>query len=100
MAKTPTAAAAANNETVVSSAGDTDLVLRQAGDDTGPVQKAGEAGPPSSLVTGKGSATGASAGGEQPYEGRRTDSTAEAGAQKYSVQVHSDEAVGGLKQGL
>lgn len=48
-------------------------------------------GPPSSLETGKGSATGATAGGKQDAEGRRGDSTAEAGAQTYSVQCHTDD---------
>lgn len=48
-------------------------------------------GPPSSIETGKGSATGATAGGKQDAEGRRGDSTVEASAQTYSVQVHTDE---------
>lgn len=51
---------------------------------------AAKKGPPSSLETGKGSATGASAGGSHDYEGRRGDSTAEAKAQTYSVQCHTD----------
>lgn len=50
-------------------------------------------GPPSSLETGKGSPTGASAGGDTDYEGRRGD--AEGKSMVYSVQHHSDE--GGLE---
>ena len=53
-------------------------------------QKAGHAGPPSSLETGVGSMTGASAGGDHPHEGARP--TAEtSGAMDYDVQVHDDE---------
>lgn len=51
-------------------------------------------GPASSLETGKGSPTGASAGGKTDYEGRR-GSEAPAKGQSYSVQHHSDE--GGLE---
>lgn len=47
-------------------------------------------GPPSSLETGKGSPTGASAGGEHDYEGRR-GSDGSSKSQSYSVQVHDDE---------
>lgn len=85
----------AANDTVVSSAGDTDLVLRQssAGSDTKP-QKAGEAGPKSSLETGKGSLTGASAGEGRDFEGRRGGDGSQK-AQTYSVQIHTDE--GGLE---
>lgn len=54
---------------------------------------AAKKGPASSLETGKGSPTGASAGGEHDFEGRR--GSAESGAMTYSVQHHSDE--GGLE---
>ena len=47
-------------------------------------------GPPSSLETGKGSPTGASAGGETNHEGRRA-SESEAKSQAYDVQCHTDE---------
>lgn len=47
-------------------------------------------GPKSSLETGKGSLTGAGAGGDHDYEGRRGPD-GEAKAQTYSVQVHTDE---------
>ena len=47
-------------------------------------------GPPSSLETGKGSPTGASAGGETNHEGRRA-SEADAKSQAYDVQCHTDE---------
>ena len=49
-----------------------------------------KAGPPSSLKTGEGSPTGASAGGDQNYEGHRGASVASKG-QAYSVQIHTDE---------
>lgn len=55
---------------------------------------AAKKGPASSLETGKGSPTGASAGGDTDYEGRR-GSEAAAKGQSYSVQHHSDE--GGLE---
>jgi hypothetical protein len=48
------------------------------------------AGPPSSLETGVGSASGVSAGGAGDYEGRR-NVDGKAGAQAYSVQIHTDE---------
>lgn len=86
--KTP---APAGRESVVASSGDSELVMRStapASDRT--PQKAGQKGPPSSLETGKGSPTGASAGGTQDYEGRRKTPTA-AKSQTYSVQVHTDE---------
>lgn len=54
---------------------------------------AAKKGPASSLETGKGSPTGASAGGDHDFEGRRGDETGK--AQVYSVQHHSDE--GGLE---
>lgn len=94
MAKKPTTAAAARtNDTVVSSAGDTELVMRSTSPDSGRTpQKAGQAGPPSSLKTGVGSPTGASAGGDTNYEGRRGEgAAADKGAITYSVQVHTDE---------
>lgn len=47
-------------------------------------------GPASSLDTGKGSTTGASAGGDTDFEGRRGDAAGEK-AQTYSVQCHTDE---------
>lgn len=53
-------------------------------------KSAAQKGPPSSLVTGVGSPTGASAGGDQDFEGRR-GATGEAKGQTYSVQVHTDE---------
>jgi hypothetical protein len=47
-------------------------------------------GPPSSLETGKGSPTGASAGGDTDFEGRRgVDGAGK--AQSYTVQFHDDE---------
>lgn len=49
-----------------------------------------KAGPPSSLKTHKGSPSGASAGGDQNYEGRRNAEGASKG-QRYSVQIHTDE---------
>lgn len=86
-------AAPAAKDTVVSTSGDTDLVLRQKADTSGRTpQKAGEAGPPSSLETGVGSPTGASAGGQHDFEGRRGEGASnEKGAITYSVQVHTDE---------
>lgn len=84
------AAPAAAKDTVVSTAGDTDLVLRQKVDDTGQVQKGGERGPPSSLETGIGSTTGASAGGAANFEGNNVVAS-EGKAQSYSVQMHDDE---------
>jgi hypothetical protein len=78
---------------VIASSGDTELVMRDtaATSDRTP-QKAGEAGPPSSLETGVGSPTGASAGGEQNYEGRRGEGeSADKGAIAYSVAVYTDE---------
>lgn len=53
-------------------------------------QKAGQAGPPSSLETGIGSPTGAGAGGDYNHEAK-TGSTADSGAMDYDVQVHTDE---------
>lgn len=50
---------------------------------------AAKKGPASSLDTGKGSPTGASAGGDTDYEGRRGSGT-EGGTQTYSVQCHTD----------
>ena len=50
---------------------------------------AAKKGPESSLKTGKGSPTGASAGGDTDYEGRRGDAAGK--SQTYSVQVHTDE---------
>lgn len=47
-------------------------------------------GPPSSLKTGEGSPTGASAGGDANYEGNRGQTVADRG-QNYSVQIHTDE---------
>jgi hypothetical protein len=47
-------------------------------------------GPPSSLDTGKGSATGASAGGGTNFEGRRESGSA-ARTQAYDVQCHTDD---------
>jgi hypothetical protein len=53
---------------------------------------AGKKGPASSLETGVGSPTGASAGGEHDFEGRRGEgASADKGAISYSVQVHDDE---------
>lgn len=49
---------------------------------------AAKKGPASSLETKKGSPTGASAGGDTDYEGRRGD--AEGKTQTYSVQCHTD----------
>lgn len=49
-----------------------------------------KAGPPSSLQTGEGSPTGASAGGDTNFEGRR-DTTSAGKAQAYDVQCHTDE---------
>lgn len=91
MAKKPTAAPAAK-DTVVSTSGDTDLVLRTKADDGRTPQKAGESGPPSSLETGVGSPTGASAGGEHDFEGRRGENASnDKGAITYSVAVYTDE---------
>ncbi len=50
----------------------------------------GKSGPPSSLDTKKGSPTGASAGGDGNFEGRRGEAK-EGGAMAYTVQVHTDE---------
>lgn len=79
----------AAKDSVVGSAGDTELVLRQSGGEPGNVQRAGQAGPPSSLDTGKGSPTGAAAGGETQFEGRRGSAAAK--GQAYDVQCHTDE---------
>jgi hypothetical protein len=49
-----------------------------------------KAGPPSSLKTGEGSPTGASAGGNTDFEGRRGSASASKG-QAYDVQCHTDE---------
>lgn len=49
-----------------------------------------KAGPPSSLETGIGSASGASAGGEGNFEGRRGSGESSKGM-AYSVQIHTDE---------
>lgn len=76
-------------ENVVAEAGDAKLVIQTGETEQPTPQKAGEAGPDSSLKTKKGSPTGASAGGDTDYEGRRGD--AEAKAQEYDVQVHTDE---------
>ena len=51
---------------------------------------AAKKGPASSLETGKGSPTGASAGGDTNYEGRRAAGSASKG-QSYDVQCHTDE---------
>ena len=51
---------------------------------------AAKKGPASSLDTGKGSPTGAGAGGDHDFEGRRGDS-GEGKAQTYSVQCHTDD---------
>lgn len=51
---------------------------------------AAKKGPPSSLETGKGSPTGASAGGDHDFQGRRGES-GESKAQAYDVQCHTDE---------
>lgn len=95
MAKNPTKAGAkapATNDTVVSSAGDTELVMRKTETNDRPVQKAGQKGPPSSLETGVGSPTGASAGAVGvDFEGRRGEGATTAKAQLYSVQRHDDE---------
>lgn len=91
-------AAPVAKDSVIASAANADLVLRQKEAADRPVQKAGEKGPPSSLETGVGSPTGASAGGDHDYEGRRKTPVSK--GQLYSVQVHSDEAVGGLKRGV
>lgn len=49
-------------------------------------------GPASSLETGVGSPTGASAGGQHDFEGRRGEGASEdKAAITYSVQVHDDE---------
>ena len=48
-----------------------------------------KAGPPSSLKTGEGSPTGASAGGNTQFEGRRGDANPK--GQAYDVQIHTDE---------
>ncbi len=92
MAERKTAAPAAN-EKVVATSGDAKLVLQEGTKSDRHVQKAGEKGPPSSLETGKGSATGASAGGTADFEGRRGKATEpKSRSQVYSVQKHSDEA--------
>jgi hypothetical protein len=88
--KQPTAAA--KKDTVVSSSGDTELVMRTAEASDRPVQKAGEAGPPSSLETRVGSPTGASAGGQHNFEGRRGEGASnEKAAIEYDVQLHDDD---------
>jgi hypothetical protein len=88
----PAAKAPAATGKVIASSGDTELVMR----DTAPAsdrtpQKAGDKGPASSLETGVGSPTGASAGGEHDFEGRRGEGATVSGAINYSVQVHDDE---------
>lgn len=50
---------------------------------------AAKKGPASSLETGKGSPTGASAGGDHDFEGRRGADGAK--SQAYDVQCHTDE---------
>lgn len=97
MAKTPaptsrrTSAAPATTDTVVAPGDGTDLVLRKtATDTTDKPQKAGEAGPPSSIETGTGTATGAGAGGDRNHEGRASGYET-SGAMDYDVQVHTDE---------
>ncbi len=89
-------AAPAANEKIVATSGDAKLVLQQGTDNDRPVQNAGEKGPPSSLETGVGSPTGASAGGDADFEGRRGKKVEpKSRAMIYSVQHHSDE--GGLE---
>lgn len=87
MVKKTTAAPA--DEKVVASTDDAKLVLQSGAADEGKVQKAGERGPASSLETGEGSPTGASAGGDRDFEGRR--GADEGKGQLYSVQMHDDE---------
>ncbi len=73
-----------------------DVAQRQKEAADRPVQKTGAKGPPSSLETGIGSPTGASAGGDADFEGRRGKANQpKSRAQVYSVQHHSDE--GGLE---
>lgn len=76
-------------ENVVAQAGDTKLVLQSGETEQPAPQKAGQEGPKSSLKTGVGSPTGASAGGDQDFEGRRGTDGGKAMA--YDVQVHTDE---------
>lgn len=83
-------AASSAGEKIIASTGDTALVMKDTPKPTGDVQKAGERGPASSLETGVGSTTGASAGGDHSFEGQRGD-VKEVGAQTYSVQCHTDE---------
>lgn len=82
------AAPAAGN--VIASEGGVNLTLQGPAGNDGPVQKGGAKGPPSSLETGVGSATGASAGGKRDFEGRR-GAAGQAKGQLYSVQRHDDE---------
>lgn len=86
-----TTAAPAGEGKVIAENEDSKLVLQSAKADEGKVQKAGEKGPPSSLETGIGSTTGASAGGEHDFEGRRGEGATKAKGQLYSVQKHDDE---------
>lgn len=81
----------AAKEDVIATSGDTKLVLQNTAESDRPVQKAGEKGPASSLETGVGSVTGASAGGEHDFEGRRGEGATKPKGQLYSVQKHDDE---------
>lgn len=81
----------AAKEEVIATQGETKLVLQDSTASDRPVQKAGEKGPASSLETGVGSVTGASAGGEHDFEGRRGEGATKAKGQLYSVQKHDDE---------
>jgi hypothetical protein len=84
-------ASAAGDGKVIAENADSKLVLQNTADSDRPVQKAGESGPKSSLETGVGSPTGASAGGEHDFEGRRGEGATKNRSQTYSVQVHTDE---------
>lgn len=90
----PAAKPAAEN--VVAQSGETKLVLQTGETTQATPQKAGEAGPASSLETGKGSLSGASAGGDGDFEGRRGHRDYDTSkGMDYDVQHHSDE--GGLE---
>lgn len=86
-----TTATTAGEGKIIAETGDSKLVLQDKADDGKTPQKAGEKGPPSSLETGIGSPTGASAGGEHDFEGRRGEGATKVKGQLYSVQKHDDE---------
>lgn len=87
--KTAPASAAGEGKVIAENA-DSKLVLQDTSANDAKVQKAGEKGPPSSLETGEGSPTGATAGGETIAEGNR-GSVEKTKGQLYSVQKHDDE---------